>query len=67
MRVGERWSHYKGGTYRILVLGGKIEATLEEVVVYKSERDDSVWVRPRVEFEGKVIHNGNTVDRFTLA
>ena len=43
------YRHYKGGLYRKLY-NATLEATLEPVVVYRSLKDDHVWVRPVVEW-----------------
>lgn len=50
---GTRYRHHKGGMYR-LVSWGQIEATGDQVVIYRSESDGKVWVRPRDEFYGTV-------------
>lgn len=45
-----RVRHVKsGGTYRVLAQA-KIEHDLSNVIVYQSEKDGSVWVRPAMEF-----------------
>ena len=46
---GTIYRHYKGGLYRKLY-NATLEATLEPVVVYRSLKDDHVWVRPVVEW-----------------
>jgi hypothetical protein len=58
-----KYRHYKGGIYEIIS-----EARLESeptvvMVVYKAE-DGVIWTRPRNEFFGLVIHEGNTMQRF---
>jgi len=42
---GLRWRHRKGGTYRVIATG-RIEADLTPCVIYVSEQDGYVWVRP---------------------
>jgi hypothetical protein len=54
---GELWKHYKGGLYMIVAIG-RDEPTLEDVVVYASLKDDSVWVRSMTAFKGSVDENG---------
>ena len=45
------WYHLKSqGLY--LILGyGKLESTLEEMVIYRSLTTSEIWIRPRLEFE----------------
>ena len=47
--MGARWRHRKGGTYRVLATG-RIESDLSPCVIYVSEQDEVVWVRPFTEF-----------------
>jgi hypothetical protein len=47
---GSLWKHRKGGFYKVLAVG-RIEADLAPVVVYQSQKDWLVWVRPLAEFE----------------
>lgn len=55
--VDDFWYHLKtGGIYKVLSSDAKIEATLERAVVYQSETDNSVWIRPHAEFmDGRFI------------
>ena len=39
-----KYRHYKGAIYEVIALG-KLEATLEDVVIYQGA-DGIVWVRP---------------------
>lgn len=50
VEFGTRWRHRKGGEYVVIAVG-RIEADLSPVVVYQSEKDGHVWVRPLAEFE----------------
>lgn len=59
---GERYKHYKGGTYEIISLATHTE-TNEKVVVYKSLNFGSVYVRP---FEVWCSESENGQKRFTL-
>lgn len=45
----ERYEHRKGGTYQVLGRGF-IEADKTPAVVYRSEKDGTIWVRPEAEF-----------------
>jgi hypothetical protein len=58
---GQHYRHFKGGLYTILAVATHSE-TLEEMVVYRSDTDGSIWARPKTMFMDKV---GNT-ERFTL-
>lgn len=53
---GTRFRHKKtGGTY-IVVGAGRIEADLTPCVVYQSETDGRIWVRPQKEFnDGRFV------------
>lgn len=45
------YRHLKsGGLYHVLHWDARIEATMEDAVVYQSLRDGMTWVRPRSEF-----------------
>ena len=44
IEVGEYWTHYKGGVYQIVAKAVK-EDTLEPLVVYKSLKHATIWVR----------------------
>ncbi len=65
-----KYKHYKGGTYEVLGIG-RIEATLEECVIYKAlyKTEDfpqgSLWVRPLDEFSEEVEVEGKLISRFT--
>ncbi len=60
-----RYLHYKGNYYEVLntVLHSETE---EELVLYKSEKNDQLWVRPRKMFEETIIINDQHVSRFKL-
>lgn len=66
-----KYQHYKGGLYEVIAVG-RIEATLEEVVVYKALYTspdfgaDAVWVRPVTSFLETVEWEGKTIPRFTF-
>jgi len=44
--TGALYRHYKGGLYRLL-MDATDEATMTQVVIYRSEETGRVWVRPR--------------------
>lgn len=45
----QRFQHQKGGTY-LVRFEGLLEASKERMVVYQSEADGQVWIRPASEF-----------------
>ncbi len=63
------YKHYKGGEYEVIGVG-RIEATLEECVIYKAlyETADfpkgSIWVRPLSVFAEEIEVDGVMVQRF---
>jgi len=65
---GQRWRHWKGGTYRIITTGYE-EETGNAIVVYKSESRLTVWSRPLSDFYGMVKGDdapSPSVARFTF-
>ena len=61
-----KYVHYKGGLYKVIGLG-KIEATLEDIVIYETLYDNpksKLWVRPLDNFTEKVELDGKKVPRF---
>lgn len=67
MQPGNVFEHYKrGGRYEIVCLA-LLEATGENMVVYKALYDDGqIWIRPLEEFVEEVEWEGKRVRRFTL-
>lgn len=60
--IGKTYRHYKGGFYRVIAVG-RLEATLEPVVVYQSsDGNGTVWVRTAENFH-ELVSPG--VQRFT--
>lgn len=60
-----RYRHFKGGEYVVVGLA-KHSETQEVLVVYRPLYNDSgLWVRPVAMFLETVVHNGETVPRFT--
>jgi hypothetical protein len=62
MQTG-RYLHYKGNYYTVLgtVLHSETE---EELVLYRSEKNEQLWVRPRKMFEETILVGGKEVERF---
>ena len=50
---GQHYRHFKGGQYTVLGVAIHSE-TLEDMVVYRSDADGQVWVRPKAMFMDKV-------------
>lgn len=63
-RPGDFWTHYKGGVYQIVALAVK-EDTGEPVVVYRSCKYGTVWVRTLSNWtEDVTLPDGTVVSRF---
>jgi hypothetical protein len=62
MKTG-RYLHYKGNYYEVVgtVLHSETE---EELVLYRSEKNEQLWVRPKKMFEETVLVEGKEVQRF---
>ena len=50
--IGGRYRHFKGNEYEIIAVARHSENN-EELVIYKSLSDGSVWARPKTNFCGK--------------
>ena len=60
-----RYKHFKGNEYEVIGIA-KHSETLEEMVVYRAlYGEGGIWVRPRNMWNETVVHNGETVKRFT--
>jgi hypothetical protein len=58
-----RYLHYKGNYY--IVLGTALHSETEEkLVLYRSEKNEQLWVRPKKMFEETVLVEGKEVARF---
>jgi len=58
------YRHYKGGMYEVVALA-KDSETQEMMVVYRSLKDQGVWVRPASMFHGMVeVPERRMVPRF---
>lgn len=58
------YKHFKGGLYEVLFTAIHSE-TEEEMVVYKSLLNNSIWVRPISMWNEEVIYDGKKTKRFT--
>jgi hypothetical protein len=61
-KKGEFYRHFKGTVYQVLGIAKHSDPPHEEMVLYKSFKDEIVWVRPLEEFMG--IHPEHQVIRF---
>lgn len=57
------YQHFKGGIYKVLGTA-KHSESLEEMVLYQSQKDQGLWVRPLKMFLDTVKHNNEVVPRF---
>ncbi len=66
--IGKKFKHYKTGNVYMLINFTKDSETLEDMVSYQrvSGDDVTIWSRPLQMFFGKVIVNGQPVDRFEI-
>lgn len=60
-----KYRHFKGKDYEVIGVG-KLEATLEDVVIYRPlyRSEHSLWVRPLAVFTENVEIDGKTMPRF---
>lgn len=58
------YRHFKGGLYEVIGIARHSE-TLEELVIYKSLQDQSLWVRPLSMWNERIEKEGKTYIRFT--
>lgn len=65
VKVGQKYTHFKGGEYEIVAVGIK-EYTLEPMVVYRSDLKGSTWIRTIENFTETVDRDGKTHKRFQL-
>ncbi len=67
VKGGEVYRHYKGGLY-VVVTTAIDEATLEQLVVYRSCERGTIWVRTMADFTFKLQDPDvfdETIPRFT--
>ena len=55
VKIG-KYRHFKGATITVLYLA-KDSETLEDLVVYKHDEDEQIWVRPKEMFLSEVDHD----------
>lgn len=58
-----KYRHFKGGVYEVLGLVTHSE-TQEELVLYRHEGEEALWVRPKDMFFGIKEIQGEAVQRF---
>lgn len=58
------YRHFKGNLYQVLMIA-KHSETEEDMVVYKSLKNNSIWVRPLSMWEEEVERGGKKYQRFT--
>ena len=60
-----KYRHFKGKDYEVIGVA-KLEATLEDMVVYRPlyQSEHSLWVRPLAVFTENVEMDGKTMPRF---
>lgn len=62
---GSYWTHFKGGIYQIVTIGVE-ETTGQVMIVYKSLKHGTVWIRTLENFsENTTRPDGQTYKRFT--
>lgn len=57
------YRHFKGGMYEVLGIAIHFE-TEEEMVIYRSLKNNSLWVRPKKMWEEKIEREGKIYQRF---
>ena len=58
------YRHFKGGVYEVIDIAIHSE-TLEEMVLYRCQKDGRYWVRPAAMWNETVEREGKTFQRFT--
>ena len=62
---GEVYKHFKGGTYKIIGVAHRTDTSNTYMVVYSpQDNPETLWVRPLVEFMGKVHQFSKSMWRF---
>ena len=62
--AGQEWLHHKGGLYVIVAIGVK-EDTGEQMIVYRSQKYGTVWIRNVDNWFQNVLTPEGEVPRFT--
>lgn len=57
------YRHFKGGMYEVLGIAIHSE-TEEKMVIYRSLKNNSLWVRPKKMWEEKIEREGKIYQRF---
>ena len=66
VKIGQRYTHYKGGEYEVIALALK-EDTLEPLVIYRAlGHGGTVWARTWDDWNADVQWEGKAVKRFAL-
>jgi len=71
VKPNQRYKHYKGGEY-IILLVARDSNTLENLVVYQGQYtseefgENPIWVRSLKEFTEVITREGKTFPRFSL-
>lgn len=58
-----KYKHFKGNTYEVICVA-KHSETEQPMVVYRCQKDGSLWVRPLEMFTEQVEVNGQIKGRF---
>ena len=61
--IGKTYRHFKGNMYKVIGFA-KHSETLEDMIVYESLRNNTLWVRPKSMWN-EVVDDKGTL-RFTL-
>ena len=54
IKAGEKYSHFKGGVYRILCIARDTESGCDLVIYQNEEEKDKIWARPKDMFVSTV-------------
>ena len=61
--IGRTYKHFKGNLYKVIGFA-KHSETLEDMIIYESLRNNTMWVRPKYMWN-EVVDDKGTL-RFTL-
>lgn len=61
--IGKTYKHFKGNMYKVIGFA-KHSETMEDMIVYESLRNNTLWVRPKSMWS-EVVDDKGTL-RFTL-
>ena len=59
------YQHFKGGIYEVMGVAKHSENSTEELVIYKREKDGSLWARPVSMWSEHVERDGYSGPRFS--